>query len=111
MAHLAYVAMLVFCLVATLPLVVILRLRAVRRVRRLVTAIVLAGLPFLVWDLLATAAGHWRFDPAQTLPVRVLGIPLEEIGFFVVVPFAAIVTYEAVGALWPPRSTRGGSTR
>ncbi len=99
MAHLSYAAMLVFCLAATVPLIPLLRLRAVRRIRRLLVAIVVAAVPFFVWDLLATHAGHWSFDARQTLPVRVAGVPLEEIGFFVVVPFAAVVTFEAVGAL------------
>ncbi len=99
MAHLAYAGMLVFCLAATLPLIRVFRLHAVRRVGRVLAAVSLAGLPFLLWDLLATHAGEWWFDAAQTLPVRVLGVPPEEIAFFLVVPFAALVTFEAVDTL------------
>jgi lycopene cyclase domain-containing protein len=99
--HWSYVAMLAFCLVGTLPLVPAFRLRVLRAPRRLLLTIVTAGAPFLVWDLYATHAGHWRFDRAQTLPWRVAGLPLEEVAFFVVVPLAAVLTYEAV------RATRG----
>jgi lycopene cyclase domain-containing protein len=63
-----------------------------------VLTIVLAGAPFLVWDLYATRAGQWRFDAAQTLPWRVAGLPLEEVAFFVVIPLATVLTYEAVRA-------------
>jgi lycopene cyclase domain-containing protein len=94
--HWSYLAMLAFCLAGTLPLVPAFRLRALRQPRRLLLTIVAAGSPFLVWDLYATGAGHWRFDAAQTLPWRVAGLPLEEIGFFVVIPLVTVLTYEAV---------------
>jgi lycopene cyclase domain-containing protein len=94
--HWSYVAMLVFCLAGTLPLVPVFRLRALRQPKRLILTIVVTGAPFLAWDLYATRAGHWRFDAAQTLPWRVAGLPLEEIAFFVVVPLASVLTYESV---------------
>jgi lycopene cyclase domain-containing protein len=97
--HGAYVAMLVFCLAGTLPLVPAFRLQVFRQPRRLALAIAAAASPFVVWDLYATHAGHWRFDPAQTLPWRLAGLPLEEIAFFVVIPLASVLTYEAVGAV------------
>lgn len=96
LTHWSYVAMLAFCLAGTLPLVAVFRVRVLRQPRRLLLTVLAAGTPFLVWDLYATSAGHWRFDAAQTLPPRVLGLPLEEIGFFVVIPLAAVLTYESV---------------
>jgi lycopene cyclase domain-containing protein len=97
--HWSYVAMLAFCLVGTLPLVVLFRLQVLRRPVRLLLAIVLGGVPFLVWDVYATAARHWWFDANQTLSWRVAGLPLEEIGFFIVIPLASVLTYESVRAV------------
>lgn len=94
--HWSYVAMLAFCLAGTLPLVPALGLQVFGHPRRLILTIVAAGSPFLIWDLYATHAGHWRFDAAQTLPWRVAGLPVEEIAFFVVVPLVSVLTYEAV---------------
>ena len=94
--HWSYVAMLVFCLIGTLPLVVVFRLSVLRQPRRLLLTIAAAGTPFLVWDLYATRTGHWRFDPAQTLPWRVGGLPLEEVAFFVVIPLVTVLTFESV---------------
>jgi len=94
--HWSYVAMLAFCLAGTLPLVALFRLRVLRQPGRLLLAILAAGAPFLLWDLYATHAGHWWFDAAQTLPWRVAGLPLEEIGFFVVIPLVSVLTYESV---------------
>ena len=99
LARWAYVAMLVFCLIGTIPLEIVLRLGVLRQLRRLALTMLLAAGPFLLWDLWATEAGHWWFDAEQTLPMRVAGIPLEEIGFFVVIPLCAILTYEAVRTL------------
>lgn len=96
--HWSYVAMIAFCLAGTLPLVPAFGLRLLQRPGRLVLTIVAAGSPFLVWDLYATRVGHWRFDAAQTLPWRLAGLPLEEVAFFVVIPLASVLTYEAVRA-------------
>ena len=50
---------------------------------------------------------HWTFDPEQTLTARLFGLPLEELGFFVVIPLAGLLTYEAVGVVIARR--RGAS--
>jgi lycopene cyclase domain-containing protein len=97
--HWSYVAMLVFCLVGTLPLVRVFGLTVLQQPRRLLLTVVVTAVPFLAWDVYATRAGHWRFDPAQTLPWRVAGLPLEEIAFFVVIPLASVLTYESVRAV------------
>ena len=99
MSHLSYAAVLAFCLVLTLPLHALLGLDVLRRPGRLAATLVVAAGPFLLWDVLATHAGHWRFDADQVLGVRVLGLPLEEVAFFVVIPLAALITYEAVGVV------------
>lgn len=97
MRHLAYALMLAFCLVGTLPLDVVFGTHVLGQVRRLALSVLPVAAVFVAWDLAATHAGHWTFDPEQTLPVRVAGLPLEELAFFVVIPLAGILTYEAVG--------------
>lgn len=99
MRHLAYAAALVACLAVTVPLVPAFRLRRVRRIGLVLLAIGCAAMPFVTWDVLATRAGQWHFDAGQVLDARLLGLPLEEWAFFLVIPFAAIACYEAVGAL------------
>ncbi len=98
--------MLAFCLVGTLPLNWFFDLGVLGQVRRLVLSIAPMFVVFVVWDVAATHAGHWRFDPAQTLSVRILGLPLEELGFFVVIPLAGLLTYEAVGVVMARRRSR-----
>jgi lycopene cyclase domain-containing protein len=95
--HGAYAAMLLFVLAGCLPLHRVYGLSVLRQPRRLALAVLPVAVVFAAWDVAATAAGHWHFDPAQTLAVRVAGLPLEEYAFFVVIPLAGILTYEAVG--------------
>jgi len=87
---------LAFCLVGSGWLEVFLRVRVYRRWRRLLLALAPTVAIFVVWDLAAIAAGHWTFDPAQMTGVRFGSLPLEELLFFLVVPIAAILSFEAV---------------
>jgi len=102
--HFAYVAMLAFCLVGTLPLELVLHVGVYRRVRRLALTIAPVLVVFVAWDLYAISRGHWQFDPAQTLGVVLPGgLPLDELLFFLVIPLAAVLTLEAVRVVrgWP----------
>ena len=104
MRHFAYVAMLAFCLVGTLPLELVLHVGVYRRVRRLALTIAPVLVVFVAWDLYAISRGHWQFDPAQTLGVVLPGgLPLDELLFFLVIPLAAVLTLEAVRVVrgWP----------
>ena len=97
MRHLTYLLVLAGCLAGALWLEPVLRVGVLRQIRRLVLTIVPVAAVFIGWDLLAIAAGHWTFDPAQILGVLLPGgLPLEEVLFFVVVPLCSILGYEAV---------------
>jgi len=55
------------------------------------------GLPFVAWDALVVDR-HWWFHHERVTGLELLGLPIEEIGFFVVVPLACLVTWElAIG--------------
>lgn len=53
------------------------------------------SVPFWIWDVAATARGHWSFNRAFTLGVDVLGLPLEEWLFFMVVAFVSVFVWES----------------
>ncbi len=79
-----------------------LRTRVLQRFRRLLLTLAIGALPFVIWDIYAIDSGHWWFDENQVTGVVLpLQLPLEELLFFIVVGFAAILTLEAV------RSVRG----
>lgn len=68
-----------------------------RNLRHAFMATGIVALPFLVWDVLVTHAGHWSFSPRYTLGVDVINLPLEEVSFFIVVPLAAILVWDTTG--------------
>ncbi len=97
MRHFTYVAVLVACLVGALWLEPVLHVHVLRRWRRLAVTIIVVVIAFGAWDIAAIAAGHWSYDPAQTLPVRLPGrLPVEELLFFIVIPLCTICGFEAV---------------
>lgn len=53
----------------------------------------LTGLLFLFWDVLFTIHGVWSFNSRYVIGLNFIGLPLEEILFFLTVPFACIFIY------------------
>ena len=51
---------------------------------------------FIIWDHLFTKAGIWGFNPAYTIGWHVGELPVEEILFFITVPFSCTFIYETV---------------
>jgi len=100
---LAYLLVLLGCLVGTAPLEVVLGTRVYARWRRLLLTLLPVVTVFVVWDVLAIRAGHWSYDPAQVTGISFGVLPLEELAFFVVIPICAVLTLEAVRAVkgWP----------
>jgi lycopene cyclase domain-containing protein len=72
------------------------RVRFVQYWPALIKALFLTGLVFLFWDVLFTIEGVWSFNPTYILGIYFQGLPLEEILFFLTVPFACIFVYECL---------------
>jgi lycopene beta-cyclase len=95
-----YLIVLGACLTLTLPLELVLGARVYRRPGRLLATLGLVMVPFVVWDVIAIARGHWDFAERYTTGWVVPGsVPVEEIAFFAVIPICALLTHEAVRRL------------
>ena len=116
MGRFQYAALLLGCVVVTLPLEFVFRARVYRRFGRLVRAMVAPVMLLWAIDSMAMVRGLWsysrRFTVGLVIPHK---LPIEEIGFFVIVPICAILTFEAaanvysgkVVAPWDGRRRRG----
>jgi len=58
-------------------------------------AIVIPAIPFLLWDALVTGA-HWHFNSLYVSGIKIINLPIEEILFFITVPFACLFTWEMI---------------
>jgi lycopene cyclase domain-containing protein len=63
----------------------------------------IVGVVYIGWDILKTEADVWGFVERYAGSVKILGLPLPEILFFLVVPFSCIFIYEVVRAYFRER--------
>ena len=58
-------------------------------------SIIIVAIPFIVWDIIFTEQGVWGFNNLYHLNINIFGLPLEEVLFFICIPFASIFTHYA----------------
>ncbi|MBC7913720.1 MAG: lycopene cyclase domain-containing protein [Pyrinomonadaceae bacterium] len=58
--------------------------------------LLITGGLFLIWDYIFTLYDVWSFNPDYVIGVYFLNLPIEEILFFITVPFACIFIYECL---------------
>lgn len=56
-------------------------------------SIVIVALPFILWDMYFTSIGVWGFNPQYITELHVGNIPVEEVMFFLFIPFSCLFTY------------------
>jgi lycopene cyclase domain-containing protein len=71
-------------------------LKFYQNIRSLLISITLVVILFSVWDVFAVYRGHWFFNPTGVWKWRIINLPVEEVLFFVVIPFCCIFTWEAI---------------
>jgi lycopene cyclase domain-containing protein len=72
------------------------RLRFYSKLKPLLAALLLVGCIFVGWDVFATYRWHWSFNPSYVSETRLLGLPLEEVLFFITVPYSCLFVFESI---------------
>ncbi len=62
-------------------------------------AIAIPAIVFIIWDNWFTSMGVWGFNDRYLTGLRLGNLPIEEVLFFVCIPYACVFTYEAVNYL------------
>lgn len=57
---------------------------------------ILASLLFLIWDAIFTANGVWSFNTDYILGLNIYNLPLEEVLFFICIPFSCLFTFHCL---------------
>ncbi|MDD3803856.1 MAG: lycopene cyclase domain-containing protein [bacterium] len=72
------------------------RVKFYRKAFLLFFSFISVGVPFIVWDALATSRGDWSFNAMYVGKTKFLGLPVEEILFFFTVLYATMFSYEVI---------------
>ena len=67
-----------------------------RHIAAFLGALLFVSVPFVLWDMWAVRAAHWGFNTDYVLGYRFIGLPLEELFFFVTVPFAMLYVWGVI---------------
>lgn len=70
------------------------KIRFYKKYTQLFISITSVGIPLIIWDYYSNLNNVWSFSENYTIGIRILGLPIEEILFFVVVPYSMIFLWE-----------------
>lgn len=59
-------------------------------------AAIVVAIPFIAWDVYFTAKGVWWFNTDYTMGLNIAGLPLEEMLFFIFIPFSCVFTFYTI---------------
>ncbi len=64
-------------------------------IKQAIPSILIAAIPFIIWDISVTNR-HWFFADEYTIGIKIFQLPIEEIMFFITVPYACLFTWQMV---------------
>ncbi len=59
------------------------------------------ALLYIAWDIFFTGQGVWRFNEKYITGLKIANLPVEEILFFLVIPYCCVFIYECVRCYFP----------
>jgi lycopene cyclase domain-containing protein len=85
------------------------RLRFWNNIRSFIYANLITSSFFILWDVYFTSLKVWGFNDRYVIGTFFKGLPLEEILFFIFIPYACLFSYHCFG-IWKGKEFRGFNT-
>jgi lycopene cyclase domain-containing protein len=76
------------------------RIKFYREWKSILPALLLPLIVFLPWDVLFTSRKIWGFNNNYITGIRIYNLPIEEVLFFICIPYACLFTYFCISHLW-----------
>ena len=96
MARFEYFLILLFWLVVSAAIQYRYHIRLYNSRKQMIVSVTFFFIVGLVWDVIGVVRGHWFFQYENLMGVKVGVLPLEEILFFLIVPYAILVFYKLI---------------
>ena len=77
------------------------KMNFIKQWKSVLTAILLVAILFVIWDVIFTHHGVWGFNNNYHLPFLIAGLPIEEILFFICIPYASIFIHYSLAYFKP----------
>lgn len=72
-------------------------LKFYRKLHHYFFSILIVSTAYIIWDSIATTRGDWGFNTEYLMEIYLFSLPIEEVLFFITVPYSCIFIYETVG--------------
>lgn len=66
---------------------------------------------YIVWDAYFTKLGVWSFNEAYVTGINFIGLPIEEILFFFIVPYCCVFIYACIRSYFPKLTNKKNANR
>ena len=77
------------------------RLQFYKRWKFVLPSLIMVALVYILFDRIFTQKGVWGFNPDYISGIHLFGLPMEEVLFFVVIPYASIFLHDAFHEYFP----------
>jgi lycopene cyclase domain-containing protein len=89
-----YLLLNIFIILVPLLLTFEQKLKFYKKLLPYLISILIVSSIYIIWDVIAAKRGDWAFNPDYLARTYLFGLPLEEILFFITVPYSIIFIYE-----------------
>ncbi|PKP41224.1 MAG: lycopene cyclase domain-containing protein [Bacteroidetes bacterium HGW-Bacteroidetes-12] len=77
------------------------KMRFINHWKIVFSSISIVAVVYIIWDVIFTKIGVWGFNPDYHLGISIFQLPLEEVLFFICIPYASIFIHYSLQYFFP----------